>query len=573
MKQHLSSFSLLGCLVLMFIAPGCAVMGGAGKTNAGDRGVNSAFHSAYYRAQVAKIKGDQEGAKEAFLSCLDADPEAAVVHFELARLERAADQWSAALAAAEQAVVFDGNNPWYYREVAEICIELGDMDKADAALSWLLENKPEEDIAAQMLLDLRIAQGDLRGALDVVDVLEREWGPDPEWDFERHRLHMSVGDIDAGLEDLQRLEQDFPNVVEAPLQRSRILQTLQRTEEAETVLSNALLRNNNGRLHLEWAGLLTQRGDTDGARAHVRLAFSSNEVPLAEKVDIAWRYVELSEIQQELQPESQELVSLLIGIHPDSAEPFELQAALLSLAGDAVGALSALETALELNPNSAERWLDACQLAIDLKQWPGVDALSERAATLFPNLPVFPYFRGIAKMEQDDNRGAERQLKMARNLIVDRPGFESDVLTSLAQIAHDTGDNSASDQWYEQAIEANPQNILALNNYAYYLAVRSQKLERAVECAARVVALSPGEANFEDTYAWALHQSGEHAEALTWIELALYHEGDEPSANVLEHAGDILAALGKMSEAQARWQQALDAGGEANRIQEKLNGQ
>lgn len=572
MKQHLSSFSLVGGLALIFMASGCAVMGGAGKTDAGDRGVNSAFHSAYYRAQVAKIKGDQDGAKEAFLSCLDADPNVATVHFELARLERAADQWSAALAAAEQAVVLDENNPWYYREVAEICIELGDMDKADAALSWLLENKPEEDIAAQMLLDLRIAQGDLRGALDVVDVLEREWGPDPEWDFERHRLHMSVGDIDAGLEDLQRLEQDFPNVVEAPLQRSRILQTLQRTGEAEAVLSNALLRNNNGRLHLEWAGLLTQRGDTDGARAHVRLAFSSNEVPLAEKVDIAWRYVELSEIQRELQPESQELVSLLMDIHPDSAEPFELKAALLSIAGDAVGALAALETALELNPNSPERWLDACQLAIDLKQWPGVDALSERAATLFPNLPVFPYFRGIAKMEQDDNRGAERQLKMARNLIVDRPGFESDVLTSLAQIAHDTGDNAASDQWYEQAIEANPQNILALNNYAYYLAVRGQKLKRAVECAARVVELSPGEANFEDTYAWALHKSSEHAEALKWIELALYHEGDEPSANTLEHAGDILSALGKMSEAKARWQQAIDAGGEANRIQEKLNG-
>lgn len=572
MKQHLSSFSLVGGLALIFMASGCAVMGGAGKTDAGDRGVNSAFHSAYYRAQVAKIKGDQEGAKEAFLSCLDADPNVATVHFELARLERAADQWSAALAAAEQAVILDENNPWYYREVAEICIELGDMDKADEALSWLLENKPEEDIAAQMLLDLRIAQGDLRGALDVVDVLEREWGPDPEWDFERHRLHMSVGDIDAGLEDLQRLEQDFPNVVEAPLQRSRILQTLQRTGEAETVLSNALLRNNNGRLHLEWAGLLTQRGDTDGARAHVRLAFSSNEVPLAEKVDIAWRYVELSEIQRELQPESQELVSLLMDIHPDSAEPFELKAALLSIAGDAVGALAALETALELNPNSPERWLDACQLAIDLKQWPGVDALSERAATLFPNLPVFPYFRGIAKMEQDDNPGAERQLKMARNLIVDRPGFESDVLTSLAQIAHDTGDNAASDQWYEQAIEANPQNILALNNYAYYLAVRGQKLKRAVECAARVVELSPGEANFEDTYAWALHKSSEHAEALKWIELALYHEGDEPSANTLEHAGDILSALGKMSEAKARWQQAIDAGGEANRIQEKLNG-
>jgi len=549
------------------------MMGGAGKSDAGDGGVNSAFHGAYYRAQVAKIKGNDEGAKEALLSCLDSDPESAVIHFELARLERSAGQWSAALAAAEQAVLFDQDNPWYRREVAEIGIELGDLDKADAALEWLLNNKPEDDIAAQMLLDLRIAQGDLRGALDVVDVLEREWGPDPEWDFERHRLHMSVGDIEAGLEDLQRLQQDFPDVVEAPIQRARILQSMQREQEAEAVISEALNRNNNGRLHLEWASLLTQRGDTDGARTHVRLAFASNEVPLAEKVNIAWSYVELAEIQQELQEEARGLAALLMKAHPDAAEPYEIQAALLSASGDASGALEALETALDFNPNSPERWLDACQLAIDMKLWRNVDALSERAATLFPNLPVFPYFRGIAKIEVGDNRGAERQLKMARNLIVDRPSFESDVLTSLAQLAHDVGQHAESDTWYEQALTANPQNILALNNYAYYLAVRAEKLERAVECAVRAVELSPGNANFEDTYAWVLHRSGDHEGALTWIELALFHEGDLPSANVLEHAGDILSAMGKVVEAQNRWQEALSAGGDPVRIQSKMAGE
>ena len=119
---------------MLILAPGCAIIGGSAKTEAVDGGVNSAFHNAFYRAQVAKFKGNEEGAKEALLSCLDSEPESAVVHFELSRLERAAGQWSAALAAAEQAVSFDGDNPWYWKEVAEICIELGEMDRADAAL-------------------------------------------------------------------------------------------------------------------------------------------------------------------------------------------------------------------------------------------------------------------------------------------------------------------------------------------------------------------------------------------------------------------------------------------------------
>ena len=92
-----------------FLAGGCSVLG---RTSGGDEvgpgGVDRAFHKAYYEAQLAKIKGDRAGAKEAFLACLDRDPEAAVVHFELSRLEQEDAQWQAARAAVDRAVELDG---------------------------------------------------------------------------------------------------------------------------------------------------------------------------------------------------------------------------------------------------------------------------------------------------------------------------------------------------------------------------------------------------------------------------------------------------------------------------------
>ena len=550
----------------------CALIGGAGKADeSGLGGVDGAFHNAFYKAQVAKLKGDREGAKEALLSCLDAHPDEAVVHYELARLEREAEQWGAAHAAILEANALDGDNPWYHTEWADIALELGLYDEADDALEWVLQNKPEDERSARTLLNLRTAQGDLDGALRVVDVLEREWGPDPEWHFDRHRLFMGAGDFESGLEALERLEEDFPDVVEATLQRARILSGLGREAEAEAAIRSALDRTGNGRLHLEWAHILTRRGETEAAREHVRTAFASDEVPLAEKADIAWTYVELAELQPDLRPEAEALIALLIEGYPMEAEPHDIEAALRDIEGDAEGALQALEAGLELDPNSPDRWLEACQLAIDLERWDAVDDLSERAGLRFPNLPVFPYFRGLAQLEMGDGRGAERQLKTARNLIVDRPEFESDVLSTLAQIAHDRGEHAASDDWFELALEANPNNILALNNYAYYLALRGAKPERAVELAAKVVALSPGNGNFEDTYAWALHKAGDHAEALTWIDLAIAHEGRSPGATILEHAGDILDALGRREEARARWADALDAGGDADRLNDKIH--
>ena len=323
------------------------------------------------------------------LSCLDADPTEAAVHYELARLERESENWSGAHAAILEANALDGANPWYRKELAEIALELGLYAEADATLEWIFENKPEDDLSARRLLDLRTAQGDLSGALDVVDVLEREWGPDPEWHFDRHRLHMAAGDIEASLEALIRLEADFPDVVEATLQRARILTGLGRQEEAEAALQEALARSENGRLHLEWAHILTRQGNTDDARRHVRIAFASDEVPMEEKADIAWTYVELAEIQQELRPEAAALIDLLIEATPWRRNPSTSSPPCATSRGHA-GRIGCLGIRTRTRPQRTGARLDACQLAIDLEVWDAVDRLTERAGVRFPTCPFFP---------------------------------------------------------------------------------------------------------------------------------------------------------------------------------------
>ena len=130
------------------------------------------------------------------------------------------------------------------------------------------------------------------------------------------------------------------------LQRVRILTSMGRNEEAEEVLRNALSRTGNGRLHLEWARLLTAKGETDVARQHVRSAFASEDVPLQEKAEITWTYIELSELQPELQTETGQLIDLLLEAYPNDAAPFELQAAFLDIQGRPLEALEALGEAL-----------------------------------------------------------------------------------------------------------------------------------------------------------------------------------------------------------------------------------
>ncbi len=78
-----------------------------------------------------------------------------------------------------------------------------------------------------------------------------------------------------------------------------------------------------------------------------------------------------------------------------------------------------------------------------------------------------------------------------------------------------------SDKAYDKALAMEPDNAGTLNNYAYYLSVRNEQLEKAERMSKRSLELAPGAATYMDTYAWILFREEKYAEARIWIEKAL----------------------------------------------------
>ena len=79
-------------------------------------------------------------------------------------------------------------------------------------------------------------------------------------------------------------------------------------------------------------------------------------------------------------------------------------------------------------------------------------------------------------------------------------------------------------------------------------------------------------ATYLDTYAWILHKKGENEEARKYQASAVEEaakEGNE-HAELYEHYGDILAALGEKSEALEAYDKALALEPENHDIQQKI---
>jgi Tfp pilus assembly protein PilF len=127
-----------------------------------------------------------------------------------------------------------------------------------------------------------------------------------------------------------------------------------------------------------------------------------------------------------------------------------------------------------------------------------------------------------------------------------------------------------SDNAYDKALSYNPDNKYTLNNYAYYLSLRGEQLDKSARMAKHANELEANNAAFEDTYAWILFKQKNYKEAKVWMEKALAHSKNK-SATQTEHYGDILFYLGDPDAAVQNWKKAKEYGGNSPALDRKIN--
>jgi len=114
----------------------------------------------------------------------------------------------------------------------------------------------------------------------------------------------------------------------------------------------------------------------------------------------------------------------------------------------------------------------------------------------------------------------------------------------------------------------NPQNVVALNNYSYYLALRKQKLDVAFRNAKKLAESYPENHNFQATYGVVLYKQNKLQEAKKVLEKAL---SIKETAIIAEHYGDVLFKIGEKEKALAYWQKAQSMRGGSHLLAKKLS--
>lgn len=140
---------------------------------------------------------------------------------------------------------------------------------------------------------------------------------------------------------------------------------------------------------------------------------------------------------------------------------------------------------------------------------------------------------------------------------------------NLPMLLKDAGYYSQSDSMYEEALKVYPDDSMIMNNYAYSLAERKYNLKRALELSKKSLEKDSLVDSYLDTLGWIYFQMGDYEIASKYIKLAI--DQGSPSAEILEHMGDVSMKLNKVEDAKVYYELALRLDPENESIKQKLN--
>jgi uncharacterized protein (TIGR03790 family) len=159
--------------------------------------------------------------------------------------------------------------------------------------------------------------------------------------------------------------------------------------------------------------------------------------------------------------------------------------------------------------------------------------------------------RAEARGARDDRDGTIEALQKALEI-------EPDFLAAWRRLGMEfeaAGRHAEAHATYRRVIALDRNDIVALNNLAFGLAVREHQPEEALGLAQRAATLAKGSPTVNDTLGWVHYLLGNTDEALRLILPAA--KALPGSADVQFHAAVVLAAAGRLDEAERALQAAL----------------
>ena len=511
----------------------------------------------FYEAVEQQNKGNYDAAFDLLNHCLTINPNAAEVYFTIASYYTELGRDSMAMHSMERAAVLSPQNDIYIERLALSYINTQNYGKAIDTYERLYSNNRDRTDVLSILAQLYNQQKNYDKVVSTLERIEQVEGSNKK----------------AELNALKQLSDKYPNDLNYRVMMGNWLLQNGREDDAldeyEAVLEQ---EPDNVSAQMSMLDYYKQVGEDSLAQDMIEKVLISSKTPSATKIHILRQVVDENE---RVGAGSLEIIRLFQRIlaepqtTPDMTELYASYLKLKEYPQDTIDVV--LEKALEIAPDEAGARLQLIQSAWGRKDFDRVIDLCRTAQQYNPDDMAFYYFMALGYNMQD--RVDEAIDATRRGVAVINEDSNKDLVSDFyglrGDLYHTKGMLEEAFAAYDSCLVWKSDNVPCLNNYAYYLSLTGNNLQKAEQMSYITVKAEPNNGIYLDTYAWILFMQGRYEESKIYIDQALKND-ETPSADVIEHAGDIYWKCGDHAAALKFWQQAVDEGGDSKVLLKKL---
>ena len=524
----------------------------------------------YFEGLHEKLMENYPQAAVSFNKVLDIDPANDAAMYELANMSFAQNKPTEAERLIRNAVTVAPDNEWYWSFLSEIYKKTNNISELVLVLEELIRLRPDKeeyyyDRANAFMILKKTDQ-----AVAAYDEIESKFGSSQDLSSAKQRILLQQGKPEQVEEALETQIKNNPDDVHNYLYLSDVFIKSGNRDKAIEVLNRAkAIAPTNAMVRLALADNFKALKQFNNTFIELKVAFADPNLNIDEKVRIVLSFFPMF-ADFTARAYANELASIMTETHPDEAKAFAIYGDVLFQEKKYIEARDSYKKALKLNDQIYQIWEQLIRIEVSQGDFQQAAADGEEALTVFPNQAELYLYTGIAYSQTKNYDKAVAYLKNAADLETEDSEIRVQIFSTLGDSYNALKKFKESDQSYDKALELNPDNSYVLNNYAYYLSLRGENLDKAEKMSRRSVQLNPNNASSEDTYAWILFKLKKYAEAKTWIEKAL-RNGTTNNSTQVEHYGDILYLLGEKDLALQQWIKAKSFGAGSENLNKKIN--
>ena len=507
------------------------------------------------------------------------NPNGAEALFELAQFAESHNLDIPVLAYLDRAHTLCPDNKDYLFELASACIAMSD-DKGVDMMQGLLSDELFRDKAFAMLCSFYESKGDFAKLCATLD----RWRPirddDELLSTQKLRAAINMGHQQEALLIADTLIEKYPgNKTEYLIAKGEALLALDKTDDVLKIIKQVEEDDEtrgNGNILLYKYALATKNKEVENTA--LRNLILDTSMPMQTRVVAYHNYLDrLPTPERKVLRDS--LLTRLLPLHEEEATLYGVivNQMINENTPDSL-MLPIFNKMLDINPSDEFSRLSLMQNALSKRDYAELRRLSTDGLKENATHPLFYYYAGAVLQIQKDEKGALDMYAKGLKYITGNTHTElvSSYYSAYADALHKVGRKEEAYVMYDSALVYNSENIMCLNNYAYFLSLDGVRLDKAKQMSAKTIEKEPEEPTYLDTYAWILFLQSNYIEARKYIDKALKFTedlSDPENVSLVDHAGDIYYHLGFTVEAVRYWKQAAKMDPTSELIRKKAQSQ